>query len=876
MELQYKITIRKYFKYLFIITIINALLFVIFNYYSFSQDKSIQYIPVEFYEKRLGKAEVEIILKDNKAYIPFSQLCNLLRIKIEISPDKNIFSGYLIDPDSVYSVSTKNKIATYRNKKIEYNDVDVIITEKDYYFVEEFYHELFGLQFKYDDKKLQINLKSKLSFPELRQRRRQKAFQREISREQIQPSMDYGRSPSVFHLGKLNYVLTTTKLERKDLLHKYNFNFGGQLLWGDFETSVKGVFQKPIRERDIYGQIRYPFFNSKIINQIIIGDIRKKSFIGGSILGVDVSNIPAERRIRFGEASIVTKVPESSEYYSSNRNTKPVYFYTQKETTITQKIPLYFGINEFTGRNYDWFGVENKYVDYFVIPPGLIPPGKIDYRLTLGKMRRHLYPVYSSADIQYGATDRISLGAGIEYSNVKNNKTKIFPYTYSTVRFFNNIYGTLEFSPFILSQMSLTMQTYDHKIINFQYNFRQSSPLFNPRGIKNTMNIYTQYPILFKYGNINIGGRYTNNILRDGTESNYTFNFASAMRNISATYSLNQNYSKYNFKYRIFRQDAYFDTSVSNITRNLYSTVDFAIRATSYSVITTGGMYNHYENKLNFIRLGLVFPIFSAVTFSFVAERNFLTRDLLAVVNINIRPKFFNSNTTAMKNKSGYYLSERLSGEILASTQTFDVMFQNKTHDRQGYFMTSAFLDTNRNGKRDKGEYFLKDVNFTLGRKEGFGDAFTKKYDNYRSISYGEYYRDYMVSVKPHTLEDPLFVPLYDRINIKAEPNIIKSIEIPIVTGGIVNGSVTGADGNPVSGVMVILQGPKKLKKTTYTGSNGEYEFSTIPPGDYAVNIDEEILKQSRLVSEPFHEIIVITGEPGQDFITVDFMLKEL
>ncbi|MDP2209083.1 MAG: carboxypeptidase-like regulatory domain-containing protein, partial [Bacteroidota bacterium] len=703
----------------------------------------------------------------------------------------------------------------------------------------------------------------------------QKSFQKQIEKRINLPGKELGREAFIFDFGKFNYNISTIKTDNINYRHRYNFKLGGQMLWGDYETSILGIVNKPIKERDIRGFINYPFFNNRILKQVTIGDIQKRSFVGGMLFGVDVTNKPPERRIDFGQTSFSTKIPAGSEYYSTGLSAVPTYFFTQTETTITSTVPLRIGYNEFKAHIYDWYGQEKSLRKYYIVPPSMIPSGELDYRISVGKLRQRNYPFYSSGDFQFGATNHITLGAGLEYLDKKNIRNKLFPYTYSTVRLFDNIFGSAEFSPFVMSQASLTWQTYDQRVVNLQYIIRAKSLSLNPRGIKNTINMNFQFPYVSNIYNLILNGVYTYNNLKDGFEESFNLKVGSAFRRFSLNYSIIKYYSLLEYEYTVVEDEENIVKTASIIAKYLDGNMNVAIQATTSSSLVLGGRYDHIANKLKAGNIGLTLPILSFLNIHIFFEKYFKDQSILAFASLNLRPSFLNSSTTAVKSSKGYSYSQRISGEIIGSTQTYDFIFQNRSTTRQGYFLTSAYLDKNNDGIKDNDEEYIKNVRFNVGRKESFGLSSTRKYDDVSHLTRGEMYRDYVFSVQTRDLEDPLWVPLYDGLGIKSEPNKLKTVEIPMVIGGIIIGSVTGTDGNPVSGILVIMQGPKKMKKTTFTNSQGEFEFPALPPGEYAININEEILKQSGLVSEPSHEIIVITGEPGKDFVTVDFMLKE-
>lgn len=848
--------------------------------YSQSSSRTTDTLIVDLFETRIGRTEITILKRDKDVYLPITDIFDFLRLKYDLNFEKNYIKGFIVSPDSNYEINFETNQAKYKNNIVDIRSFDYYKTKEKLFIHERIFRDLFRWNIKFDENRLEVVLKSKSPFPLIQQRQRQRSYRKQIERDIIVSDLYIGRKPLPLNLGKLNYNINSYKLQNKDIYTRYNFLLGGQFLWGDFEGSIRGTLNKKIKERDIQGSLKYPFFDNRYLQQITLGDIYKRSFVGGNLFGIDITNIPPERRSIFSPYIIKSNVNSNSEYYLTGRGIPPVYTFAERDTSIETPMTLFFGYNEITERIYDWYGQQQTRTSYMIIPYTMIPPGEFDYRLSGGVLRQKNYPVYSSADLKYGATQHITLGAGVEYLNRENLKDKIFPYTYATVRLYNNLYGNAEFSPFVLGRVNLNWQTFDQKIFNIRASLHNKNKILNPRNITNSYGASFHYPFTTNIFTNYFNANFDQNILEKGNEQFLRAGIGSIFKGFSIGYSFSRYTSSTTYTIReLFyneetEEEEYRDIDKTFKTKYIESLLNFSTNPTVFSNIFAGARFDHVANRLKTSQIGITISFISSLAINLIAEKNFITNDIFAFLNLTFNPSYISAAISMIKGNFGNTYSASIRGEVIGSTQTFDLLFNRITQRKRGYLLNSAFIDLNKNGIRDKGEQYLKDIRISGQLKNGFGVPYSRKYSDYSYLISGELYRDYILKIRTYDLEDPLLVPLYEGITVKAEPNKLKRIEIPIVTGGIISGVVVDETGNPAGGVTIKLSKAGKIRKITVTNSQGEFEFPTVPPGIYQVFVDEETLKAFNLISEPAKQELEITGKPEEGYVSTSFVLK--
>jgi len=150
-----------------------------------------------------------------------------------------------------------------------------------------------------------------------------------------------------------------------------------------------------------------------------------------------------------------------------------------------------------------------------------------------------------------------------------------------------------------------------------------------------------------------------------------------------------------------------------------------------------------------------------------------------------------------------------------------------------------VFLDENANGRCDVGEPGLANVRVLVGSVGA------------RTDSGGAYrvwdlvpFEPIFVTVDSLSLESPLLVPAFARASIVPGPNRFRTLDIPVVRAGVIEGRVTreGRAGG-VGGVTLILTDRRTGGRRTFlTFTDGAFYVLGVKPGEYELTVDERVL----------------------------------
>jgi hypothetical protein len=161
-----------------------------------------------------------------------------------------------------------------------------------------------------------------------------------------------------------------------------------------------------------------------------------------------------------------------------------------------------------------------------------------------------------------------------------------------------------------------------------------------------------------------------------------------------------------------------------------------------------------------------------------------------------------------------------------------------------------VFLDANGDGRWQNGEELLPDVRVLAGYTSALSDS-SGRYRVWDLPSF----EPVLVTIDSTSLASPLWVPAYGTVSMETGPNRFRSLDIPIVPGGVIEGRlVRGTPGGtaPVAGVKLLLKrrGSREVR-TLVTFSDGDFYLIGVRPGEYELSADADVLARLGLSGRP-------------------------
>ncbi len=157
-----------------------------------------------------------------------------------------------------------------------------------------------------------------------------------------------------------------------------------------------------------------------------------------------------------------------------------------------------------------------------------------------------------------------------------------------------------------------------------------------------------------------------------------------------------------------------------------------------------------------------------------------------------------------------------------------------------------VFMDVNANGLRDVGEAGVANARVLVGSLSTRTDS-TGAYHVWDLVPF----EPVIVSLDSVSLDSPLLVPLFARTSIVPGPNRFRSLDIPVVEAGVIEGRVV-RNGAGVGGVTLILTDRRNgTRRTLVTFNDGAFYLMGVKPGDYELTVEEQVLDALAVDAEP-------------------------
>ena len=212
--------------------------------------------------------------------------------------------------------------------------------------------------------------------------------------------------------------------------------------------------------------------------------------------------------------------------------------------------------------------------------------------------------------------------------------------------------------------------------------------------------------------------------------------------------------------------------------------------------------------------------------------------------------------TTIERTPSGTVnASQYVSGSLLYDAPNRAVAFNAGPSVQQSGVSGTVFLDRNENGRRDTDEFVLPDVQVTVG----LYSEKTNESGKFRLWPLTAY-DPVVAAVDTTTLPSPLWVPAFSGIELHPLPNRFTALDIPVLSGGVIEGRVvrvTPSGNVGMAGTLLLMQHPatgREKRVTTFT--DGSFYVLGMRPGEWTIRVEPSLLTTLRATSEPVRVVI--------------------
>ncbi len=199
--------------------------------------------------------------------------------------------------------------------------------------------------------------------------------------------------------------------------------------------------------------------------------------------------------------------------------------------------------------------------------------------------------------------------------------------------------------------------------------------------------------------------------------------------------------------------------------------------------------------------------------------------------------------------------TQYISGSTIYNPTRSSMDFSGSPALSRGGVTGRVFLDLNANGRMDEGEQPLAGVRIVVGPIWSTSDS-SGRYRAWDLLPY----EPTIVAVDSSTLASPLWVPAFAAASVEPSPNRYRTLDIPVLPGGVVEGRVTG---QAMGGLTLRLKHKASGEQRILTTfSDGTFYGIGIRPGDWELTVDPKCLEVLKAAAEPL-KFTMLPNEEG-------------
>ncbi|MFV7234554.1 carboxypeptidase-like regulatory domain-containing protein [Flavobacterium sp. ZB4R12] len=824
-----------------------------------AQELDCDEVLVSLQVKYIGSTELPSIICGEEVYLSVPDVFDFLKIKNTTNANYSTIEGFFINQKNNFKIDEITNQIMYKEQAIRLKPGDLIRTPTNLFLKASYFNTVFELENNFSFRSLTVSMSSKLELPAIREARiaQLRANINKIKNE-FTADTTLGRDKPLFHFGTANWAVDANQQANGTHSERLLLNLGGMLAGGELTSAFNYGSNQPFILKNQYYRWRYVNDDNKYISQITLGKIGASSTatILYPVVGGQITNAPTQIRKSFGTYALSdhTQPDWMVELYINNVLVD--YIKADANGFFSFNVPLMYGRTEISLRYYGPWGEEQVSGKQFVIPFNFLPKKELEYILSSGIIEDGKNSTFANAKVNYGLSNYITLGGGVEYvSSLKNNK--IIPFFNSSVRVSSQLFisggyyykvmynGILNYTAPNNLRLELDYTKYDknQQSIRFNYSEMRKANLSFPI---HTAHFSGNSRLSLQQNLFNTNKYTTAELLLSGTGYGLNFNFTT---------------------------NSFFTDSNKPL---LYSNLSTSLRLPKGFVLIPQVRYEYNADGITSLRVELKKQVFKKGYVQASFDRNFKTNSSYLQMGFRYDFETISTGFSSSFTKNQASFSQSASGSLIYEPKADFIDFNNKTSVGRASIKFIPFLDTNGNGKRDPNEPPVIGMQILLN---GGGRQINSK-DGTTIITGLEPYIKNHVELNTNSINTIAWRVINKTLNITLNPNQLKIIEIPVVVVGEVGGTVNRNENGRLIGTgglkINIYDIDNVLTTTILSEPDGYFSFLGLKSGRYSAKIDSLQLQKLQMKAEPANAPFEIdNGADGAIVDNIEFVLHK-
>lgn len=810
---------------------------------------------------RLLSQDILVRYDGQTVYLPFIEIFTLLEFNVQSDLSGRRIYGFIMSKKDDYEIDLDKMTATVRGKTTYLRQSDFYSGDLDLYLRLDLFTTLFDLKLSFDFAKMSVLLPLNKEFPAFQRLLRKQAHDKlQAKTVALGDIHELPKKWEPFSGAVADWMLSSTPIGTRSS-HDYNMTIGGMVLGGDFDVTGGGDSRSGFDSKQLRYQWHYYFGRNQFLTQAELGYVFAGGTLARSLKGAMVTNRPQIRRKYFQTVDLTGTLGEGWEVELYIDNKLADFAQTDQNGEYHFNVDIIYGSTLITLKMYGPNGEFQTREEQVRVPYTLIPKGELEYTAASGwGTTRDDSGLYAQAACLYGILSRLTAGVTADYPlDVQVNPE---PTIAGELAFqpLSSLTAGGYFAPGYAAYGGVNFNRFTFLNLNSGYTRYFSSRFRNRIGQTDNITFSASAPLRFGRRNLGLRLYLTHDRFPNYTFTNVTYGLSTTLLRVNLNYIGGYKLSQYEFS-----------TAPSRVmTSELLISPQF-VRWLKPQLRVN---YDHEQNAVTRYGVYLNKRVLKTGQISLSYERNELSRSNLFMASFNLYAGFLSLTTRAIASSRQVAVTQAQRGSIRYDQAAKTVRLDHRNGVGFGSAVVRPYMDNNYNGVRDGDDGYIKGLRAKIqganGRPVGGDRLFF--YDHLRP------YDDYLVEIDPNSLDNPLLKPSHENFQVNVNPNMITTIDVPIVTAGEINGQVQrqtpyGAAGS--GGIKIIVTEMRRGLKTEITTFNsGEFYYLGLVPGKYRAEIDPDQLIRYGYASEPiFRDFEVLATEGGAVVGDVNFLL---
>jgi hypothetical protein len=834
------------------VLLLTLVLLAAFPAFSFGQTPVTEEVVISFEVPRLVAKDLLVRYDGTSVFLPLSEVFTLLELNVNVDPISKRATGFLFSKNDNYDLDFAKFKALIRGKEHPLLASDYVIEASEIYLKLPQFQELFGLAMQFDFSMLRVLLPLNEEFPAYQKLKRKMAREKldnaEVASKDVR---DIPRRHEYFSGGAADWMISANPVGGGGQF--MDLNVGAMLLGGDLALSGNGNTVSGFDPGQMTYKWHYCLNPNPFITQVELGKIYSGGSLSRSLDGALVTNRPQIQRSYFQTINLNGRLDPGweIELYVDNKLTD--WATVDEQGNYSFNLDIVYGASLVTLKMYGPNGEIRTEEKYIRVPYNLVPRNTLEYNLAAGYGKQlKSQGTYSQLSGYYGVTRKFTVGVSSDVPVRTTGGEKPSMGGEATYQILGPLTATSSFSPSNLAQFALNYSSQSSMSANGTFTRYFENPIRNALGQLYNVTFSASAPIRIRQKYFGI--RYY-----AAWDKYATFSAISMNYGLSA--SLTPFYVNYIGKYKI---SSYVDRTAHQMTSQMLISAEIARWLRPQFRID----YDHQENAIT--RYGVYFNrrLFRTGQIALSYERNPRSRTNAVMLTFNFFNQVANFTSKMLYSEGRTSVSQVQRGSIRYDRIGSAVRFDRRSSVGYGSCVVRPFLDRDNDGIYTKGDEVLSGLRAKVsgagGRPQGPNRLWY--YDGLRA------YDEYLVQVDPTSLDNPMLKPAYENFKIQVSPNVVTTVDVPVVVASDISGMVERqtSDGKlGLGGIRIKVLNISKDIVTDITAFNsGDFYYLGLIPGSYRAYLDPEQLAKYGYVSVP--ESITFEVKPGDKGTSIE------